>query len=113
MNDNFVHFKKADIVILAVVILIAVSFFVYPLALYGRSDERCFKVVQDGKTVLYPIDYRDVLTFAYGEVSVTVSFRDGTASVAGTNCHDRICEKTGVISKTGQIIVCVPCRLSV
>ena len=36
---------------------------------------------------------------------------DGTVRVEDADCPDKICEKSGAISKAGQTIVCLPNRV--
>jgi hypothetical protein len=39
--------------------------------------------------------------------------KDGTIFVTETDCHDKICLKTGAVSKNGQSIVCLPKKITV
>ena len=42
----------------------------------------------------------------------TLSIRNGTASMTESDCRNQICVQTGSIDEPGQMIVCLPHRLS-
>ncbi|MCH5165852.1 MAG: NusG domain II-containing protein [Clostridiales bacterium] len=39
---------------------------------------------------------------------LTVHIKSGKVWVTDADCHDKICERTGAISRSGQTIVCLP-----
>ena len=47
---------------------------------------------------------------SYGNNTLTIS--GGTAAMTASDCKNQICIRSGVISKPGQMIVCLPHRLS-
>ena len=50
-------------------------------------------------------------TIELGYASVIVE--DGTVRIENSTCGDKICERTGAISKAGESIICVPNRISI
>lgn len=47
-----------------------------------------------------------------GDVSVTVVVSHDGAYIEQSDCRDKICVNTGVISRAGQVSVCLPARVS-
>ncbi len=47
---------------------------------------------------------------SYGNNTLTIS--GGTAAMTASDCKNQICIRSGVISKPGQMIVCLPHRLN-
>lgn len=44
------------------------------------------------------------------ENGVKILLRDGKIGFAESNCHDKICVKTGMLSQAGDVAACVPNR---
>lgn len=40
-----------------------------------------------------------------------IEIKDGKVGISHSNCPDKICQKSGFISKFGQVIICVPSKL--
>lgn len=100
--------RKGDFVIAAAVILIAVGIWLFPFARGERATK--VEIYSDGK-----LSYTHSM---YGEFEeevsgCTVKLSDGKVSVSSATCPDKVCVRTGEISKSGEIIVCVPNRVSV
>ena len=104
--------RKADIVLVLVLLLVAAAAGIFMLAVRDTGGEAV--VLRDGQEVLrLPLseDAEEVIT--EGEDSNTVVIRDGTASVTQANCPDKVCVHTGEIRYEGQTIVCLPHKLVV
>jgi hypothetical protein len=104
--------KKADIVLVLALLLVAAAAGLFMLAARDAGAEAV--VVQDGKEILrLPLneDTEEVIT--RGEDSNTVVIRGGTARVTEANCPDKVCVHTGEIRYEGQTIVCLPHKLVV
>lgn len=61
----------------------------------------------------YPLSRDQELTIRTSYGSNTVVIKGGTVSVAYSDCANQICVQHSAISKTGEMIVCLPHRLSV
>ena len=104
--------KKADIVLLVVLILFGAALSV-PAALwkgsgstakitvngrlfgtYNLNDDQTVEIKQDGKTNIVRIE-------------------DGKVLMESASCKNQVCVHTGRISHAGQSIVCLPNRVSV
>lgn len=99
--------RKGDFIIMAVVILVAVGILVFP---FGHQPATHVKIFKDGSLAYtYPLN-----TPFEKEVSgCTVKLSDGEVRIVSSTCPDKVCVSTGAISKSGEIIVCVPNRVSV
>lgn len=106
--------RKGDIfliVFIVAVILISYGWNIYTYGNYG-DKEGIATIEIDGK--LYgKYDLKTVkdqtldLNLPAGEKSV-VEFKDSKVRVLDVNCPDKVCQKTGWVSKPGEMIVCLP-----
>ena len=66
----------------------------------------------DGNDVAtYPLDKDATYTLNGGTNILTI--KDGFAYLTDANCPDHLCVKQGKISKTGQVITCLPNKLTI
>lgn len=79
-----------------------------------------FAQKENAKTARVFIDgelYREISLELYSEYNIdgrlTLTVDANGIRVSHSDCPDRICEKTGYISKSGQSIVCLPNGVSV
>lgn len=110
VSDSRKTFKPSDIVIavFAAVILCAVLFFRNAASPNGSSAAVFYSgeqiaVLSLETNGIYPFD----------EYGVIVEVKNRSVRVLNSDCHDKICEKTGFISSSAQVIVCLPNRISV
>lgn len=106
--------KKNDLRLILILLLIAV------LALGARSllfqgSGKSVIVSQDGNiTAEYPLDRDRVeVISAPSGGSNTLHISGGEVWVTDATCPDKICERTGRISLEGEVIVCMPNRLTI
>ncbi len=102
--------RRADLILIAALLALAGILF---LALnYGRQEGGVAVVRVDGVEV-----ERHSLalngTFPLNGGSNILVIRDGQAWLSEANCPDHICVKQGKIHYTGQVITCLPNRLTV
>jgi hypothetical protein len=66
----------------------------------------------DGQQWIYPVDAPRTTLRVPGPLGETVVvIEDGTVRVTSSPCPEKICVKTGRISKPGQWIACLPNRV--
>lgn len=106
--------NAADLLIVAAVLLLAA------LALFrffpgGARDSAQSAVVSiDGEIVeRLPLSQRAQRSYTANGYTLRVSVEDGGVRVAQSDCPTQDCVHTGVISRRGQSIVCLPARLTV
>lgn len=100
--------KKADLVIVAVVLAVAgiLCFYLY----YVNGDSgKYVEVEKNGKivdTLSLDEDFEKQYDFD-GETN-TLVIKDGKASVTEANCPDGICVNHKSVNKSGESIICLP-----
>lgn len=104
-------FKKADFIVFLLPMLLALvsAFFVFSQT-YNPS-EKIAQITVDGKTVRELSLGEDCELDLSLPAENIIVVRDGRVCVKDADCKDKTCEKTGWISRSGQVIVCVPSGL--
>ena len=102
-------FKKSDIVLTALLAILGVSLYFLPIT-SGRTGST---VVIKRNTAVYqeiPInkDTEIQINDDNGHPLNTITIKNGTVQMRNASCPDGLCVKQGSISKTGQIIICLP-----
>ncbi len=100
--------RAGDFVIGILILLLAAGIWAYP-HLIADEGEVC-RISVDGTF------YGEMSLSRDGEMKLpgcTVMVEDGKAFVINSDCPDKVCERTGKISKSGESIICVPNRVSV
>lgn len=103
-------FRKADIILIAVLIIAG---FVMSFTLAaGRSDGTTVTVTRDGRLYgTYDLAKDQTVEIREDGGVNTFEIKDGTVRMVEADCHNKDCMQQGVISKTGQTIVCLPHKL--
>lgn len=102
--------KKKDFILIG--IIIAISLVLFLCVSLTQKEGACVVVKIDGNDVAtYPLDKDATYTLNGGTNILTI--KDGFAYLTDANCPDHLCVKQGKISKTGQVITCLPNKLTV
>lgn len=116
------HLKKGDIVLFAAFAAAAVLIACIPFVRLQAAGDGTDSSGNAAKVVItiageeygtWPLDQNRVLKVddAYGFNEVTI--QDSTVAVTRSDCANQICVDTGAISRSGEMIVCLPHRLAV
>ena len=100
-------FKPTDIII----VLVAAAVLALALILRNISPESGLNAAVFHNGDLLPLSKDGV--YPFDEYGVTVEVKSGKVRISESDCHDKICEKTGFISSPMQTIVCLPNRISI
>lgn len=106
-------FARADIIIILLVALLAIVFVLFMFGGNGSPEYVCVKL-NGIVTAEYSLDRTGEYELS-GENGITLTLvieKDGV-SVRHAECPDKLCEKTGKISGTGQSIICLPAKISI
>lgn len=100
--------KKADGIIVAVVLFVAVLFLVMTL---GRGNGQTV-VLYDDETEIgrYPLMYERTIRVELEDGYNIVVISDGTVSVSEADCANQVCVHTPAASQVGDTVVCLPHR---
>jgi hypothetical protein len=102
--------KKKDFILIGIIITVALVLFL--CVNLTQKEGACAVIKIDGNEVAtYRLDKNATYTLNGGTNILTIE--DGFAYLSDANCPDHLCVKQGKISKTGQVITCLPNKLTV
>ena len=75
----------------------------------GNDSSDLRLVIRTQSEVLsYPLSSDRTIPVTSGGYTLTVEIRDGRAHVSDSDCPDKICQRTGWISRKGETVICAP-----
>ena len=110
--DNIRLFKKSDIIIITVAIIIAALFFVLPV-LNRSDDKKVYVTKSDGLSEYLDLDKDGVYTYESDLGTNIITIENGSVYVSYSDCKNQICVNHGPISNPGDTICCLPHRFAV
>ena len=103
------RFSFADVLVMLSVLLIASLLLFGSFRSSGNDSSDLRLVIRTQSEVLsYPLSSDRTIPVASGGYTLTVEIRDGRARVSDSNCPDKICQRTGWISRKGETVICAP-----
>ena len=104
--------KKADIVLLIIILAVVIPLSVLSLTAGTAGDK--VQISADGEVYgIYPLDMdREIEVTEDGHTN-HITIKDGQVSMSYSTCLNQICVNTGAISETKDAIVCLPNRVVV
>lgn len=110
MKNNIILLR--DIAVILVFILLAGGIFF--IVKNNSKESSCAVIKKDGKVIETISLDKDCENFTVdGADNMSFTVRNGKIAVFHSDCPDKICIKTGFISKKGEMAVCLPNRVSV
>lgn len=102
--------KKRDIILIASILAVAIAFF---LIVELTKEEGAGVVVKvDGQEVAeYSLSKNGTYPLNGGTNILVIE--NGKAYLTDANCPDKLCVHQGKISRTGEVITCLPNKLTV
>ena len=105
----FIKRHKIDIIVIASLLILSLT--VLLLVGLTRKGGSRIVVTRDGEVIgEYLLDLDGVYTLNGGTNILTVS--GGVAYMSYSSCPDHVCENTGKVRYVGEMIVCLPNRLT-
>ena len=104
--------KKADIVLLIVILAVGIPMSVLSLTAGTGGDK--VKISTDGQVYgVYPLNEDCEIDVTEDGHTNHITIKDGQVSMSYSTCLNQICVNTGAISETKDAIVCLPNRVVV
>ena len=97
--------KRGDILVLAALLIVSAA-----LGIFLATNRTEPQYVSVKAIARLPLSKDCVYRINDGN---TIEIRDGSVRMSEADCPDKICVKTGRISRSGQSIVCAPHRVTV
>lgn len=108
--------RKKDIVLLAVIILLAILYIAFAL-IFNDSRGKAFACVyiEDKLTAKYSLDQNCEHIISGINGTNTLVIEDGRAFISDATCPDHVCVNTGALDKDDNIktIVCLPNKVMI
>lgn len=106
------YVKRGDIIIIAALLII--SLVLFALSFASSEDAACAVIMVNGERVAeLPLDKDTTYTIsADGHINI-IEVCDGRVRMAQADCHDGICMAQSWISSGGEVIVCLPNRVTI
>ncbi len=98
-------FKKGDFVIFGIIVAVAVFL---AFCFSGAKGKYISVTVENEKYGEYPLSAHTEVQISSHLGTNTLVIENGSAHFEKSDCHDKICENTGEISRVGETIVCLP-----
>lgn len=102
--------KKRDIILILSVLLIAAALFLV-VELTKEDGARVVVKVDGNKVAEYSLS--ENATYELNGGTNTLVIENGKAFLKDANCPDKLCVHQGKISRTGEVITCLPNKLTV
>ena len=104
--------KKADIILLIVILAIGIPMSVLSLTAGTGGDK--VKISTDGQVYgIYPLNEDCEIDVTEDGHTNHITIKDGQVSMSYSTCRNQVCVNTGAISHTKDAIVCLPNRVVV
>lgn len=109
------HFKKGDLLILFLILIAGLAWLTQDY-IWPETDQKLAIIEMDGQIYKKLILNQDqlpkkiILDISDNKYLHIVSEKGGI-KVEDSTCPNQICVKTGIITKTGQNIVCLPYKV--
>lgn len=102
--------NKRDTIIIVLIIIFALAFVFVP----KLADRGGTAVIKYGDEIVAQLELDKSGDYIFPEFEGMVfTVADGAISVTESNCGDHTCIRTGAISRSGEVIVCVPNKAAV
>ena len=108
---NIYKIRKTDIILIAVILIISAVFVLYGLFI-SEPTKSVYIFVNNEEIGNYSIVENQKIELDFdGIIGGTVVISDGFVWVENFGCPDKLCEKTGKISRVGEVIICLPNKM--
>lgn len=102
--------NKRDTIIIVLIIILALACVFIP----KLADNGGYAVIKCGDKVVAQLDLDKSGDYTFPEFEGMIfTVAEGAISVTESSCGDHTCMRTGSISRSGEVIVCVPNKAAI
>lgn len=113
MESEKLNFQKADLLVIAAIILFAVLV-AAPFFFSDQCDEGAtVQIYQNGRLIREVSLQENTTLTVPGEYQNVVQIQDGRVAIIEADCPGNDCVHTGQVSTPGASIVCLPNRVEI
>src|SRR3712207_4472820 len=105
--------KKRDIILIIIVVIVIGQLLFISKFMNRASADKVVIYFNNKLYKEYPINDKETIKIKSGGIDNVISIHDGGVEMIHANCPDKVCVKTGFISKPGQSIVCIPHKINI
>ena len=98
--------RAGDAVVIAAVLALAVLTLLF--SFFPRRAGKRLTIFSDGRQESYPLTEDREIPLSANGYSLIVKIEDGKAYVLSSTCPDKVCIRSGPLSKQGDTAVCLP-----
>lgn len=103
--------SKNDLFLIAFILLAALA--IYLCVRPGKTGAWAVITIDGMETARYPLYKERTVTLGGADAYNVLQIADGAARITDANCGDHTCMRTGAVAREGEVIVCLPHRLTV
>lgn len=105
-------FRRADLILIVVLLLIAAALLL-PRYIHSSDKDIMADIIQDGKVIqtvdLTTVDHTYTISLDCSPAAV-ITVEPGCIYYSKADCHDKICVRTGKLTKAGDTAACIPSK---
>ncbi len=105
--------KRNTIILVSAVVVVSLAVVVFQMIFLKK--EGTYALVQVQQEQRYRLDLQKETELVVEDETGfnKIKVKDGAIAVTEADCPDKVCVRTGYISKTGEVIACLPHELTV
>lgn len=112
-EEDFMKRYKKDIIVVLLLLVVALGLYMV-LNIINSKDARYVKIYkEDALMKIYPINADGQYEIKTENDFNQIIIEKGSVYMKDANCPDELCVKQGIISKTGESIICLPHKIVV
>ena len=105
-------FTKADLILMAAIVIIGLGISIFLAA--GSHQGNKVEITKDGKLWgTYSLDGEHKITIRDGKERNVVKISGGKVTMESANCKNQVCVHHSPVARTGESIVCLPHKIVV
>ncbi len=105
--------KIGDIIVIGLLLVLSALIFLSSLPSRNREVEEAVVSINGQEYGRYPLDTDREITVEQNGHTNVIEIKNGAVRVVSADCPDKTCVSQSWITQGGEVIVCLPARLTV